>query len=118
MWQHATMPRHSKNRTAGLADSTHLKAFEKGETALCTVIIETSKGSRNKYAYDPDERIFAFEILPSSTFFEPGSSLQLDALGRDAARYPAFKHRQSVNRGRHTIHTGETWPSALHVPIL
>jgi inorganic pyrophosphatase len=64
------MPTRSKNRAAGLADPTHLKAFDKGETGLCTVIIETPKGSRNKYAYDPDERIFALKtVLPAGMAF-------------------------------------------------
>jgi predicted acyl esterase len=58
------------------------------------------------------------EILPSSTFFEAGSSLRLEILGRDAARYPAFNHGRRVNRGRHTIHTGGACPSALQVPVV
>jgi inorganic pyrophosphatase len=34
------------------------------------VIIETSKGSRNKYAYDPRERIFALrKVLPAGMAF-------------------------------------------------
>ena len=58
------------------------------------------------------------EILPSSTLFESASSLQLDILGRDAARYPAFKHGRNINRGRHAVHTGGAYPSALLAPLL
>jgi hypothetical protein len=39
------------------------------------------------------------EILASSTLFESGSSLAVEVLGRDAARYPGFRHRGTVNRG-------------------
>src|SRR6202050_2640523 len=57
-------------RGAGLADPTHLKAFDKDETDLVTVIIETPKGSRNKYAFDPEERIFALKnVLPAGMAF-------------------------------------------------
>lgn len=57
-------------RGAGLADPTRLKAFDKDETDLVTVIIETPKGSRNKYAFDPDERIFALtKVLPAGMAF-------------------------------------------------
>jgi predicted acyl esterase len=58
------------------------------------------------------------EILPSSTLFESGSSLVVEILGRDAARYPAFRHRRTVNRGNHTIHTGGSFDSQLLVPRL
>jgi inorganic pyrophosphatase len=57
-------------RGVGLADPTHLKAFDKDETDLVTVIIETPKGSRNKYAFDPEERIFALKkVLPAGMAF-------------------------------------------------
>jgi predicted acyl esterase len=53
------------------------------------------------------------EILPSATFFEAGSTLRLTIQGRDAARYPAFRHRELVNRGRHTIFSGGRYDSSL-----
>ena len=56
------------------------------------------------------------EVLASSTFFEAGSTLQLDVLGKDADLYPGFRHRPTVNRGWHSIHTGERWDSYLLVP--
>src|ERR1700722_12946419 len=57
-------------RAAGRADPTHLKAFDEDEAALITVIIETPKGSRNKYAFDPEERIFALKtVLPAGMAF-------------------------------------------------
>ncbi len=58
------------------------------------------------------------EILPSSTAFEAGSKLQLDVLGHDPARYPAFSHSGLVNRGRHTLHTGGEFDAHLLIPVI
>jgi hypothetical protein len=57
------------------------------------------------------------EIWPSATLFEAGSTLQLTIQGHDAARYPAFGHRELVNRGWHTIFTGGPHDSSLAVPL-
>ena len=57
------------------------------------------------------------EILPSSTVFEAGSRLEVWVLGRDAAKYPAFKHRRLVNRGTHVIYCGGKFDSHLLVPL-
>jgi inorganic pyrophosphatase len=63
------MVAHTK-RTAGLADPTHLQAFDDDNADLITVIIETPKGSRNKYAFDPEDRIFALKkVLPAGMEF-------------------------------------------------
>jgi predicted acyl esterase len=57
------------------------------------------------------------EVLPSSTAFEAGSTLRIDVSGRDPERYPAFRHRRTVNRGVHCIHTGGTYDSHLLAPF-
>lgn len=57
------------------------------------------------------------EIWPSATLFEAGSSLQLTIHGQDAVKYPAFRHRDSVNRGWHTIFTGGPCDSCLTIPL-
>ncbi len=45
-------------------------AFVKGEDALINVVIETPKGSRNKFAFDEDSWLFELtKILPSGTAF-------------------------------------------------
>src|ERR1700758_368420 len=62
------MAKRSKH-FAGLADPTRLPPFASKDADL-TVIIETPKGSRNKYAYDPEERIFALrKVLPAGMAF-------------------------------------------------
>lgn len=57
------------------------------------------------------------EVWPSATVFEAGSTLQLTIQGHDAAKYPAFRHRNLVNRGWHTVFTGGRYDSCLSVPL-
>lgn len=56
------------------------------------------------------------EIHPSSTFFEAGTILRLAVQGRDAASYPVFAHKKSVNHGKHLIHCGARHDSRLIIP--
>jgi inorganic pyrophosphatase len=58
------------NKTSSsLANPTSLKPLSKRDSVL-QVIIETPKGSRNKFAFDPDQRIFALKkVLPAGTVF-------------------------------------------------
>jgi inorganic pyrophosphatase len=52
-----------------LANPTQLKPIDKKDGAL-QVIVETPKGSRNKYAFDPDQGIFALKkVLPAGMTF-------------------------------------------------
>ena len=57
------------------------------------------------------------EILPSATLFRPGETLRVVIQGKDIYRYPRpliqARHEDSVNRGRHVIHTGDEYPSHL-----
>ena len=47
-----------KNGTgSALADPTRLKPFDASDKQMLRVVIETPKGSRNKFAFDPDERV-------------------------------------------------------------
>ena len=53
----------------GLQQPTNLKPLN-SETGLYQVIIETPKGSRNKFAYDMKQRIFSLKaILPAGMVF-------------------------------------------------
>ena len=52
-----------------LADPTKLKPLDKKE-GLLQVIIETPAGSRNKFAFDPEQEIFAVKkVLPAGMVF-------------------------------------------------
>jgi len=57
-------------KRSGLADPTRLKPFDSDDKKLLRVVIETPKGSRNKFAFDPDERIFELKkVLPAGMTF-------------------------------------------------
>src|SRR5579859_1892797 len=52
-----------------MADPTVLKLIDKREEIL-QVVIETPKGSRNKFAFDPDQRVFTLhKVLPAGMMF-------------------------------------------------
>lgn len=52
-----------------LSDPTRLKPIDKKD-GLLQVIIETPAGSRNKFAYDPDQGIFTLKaVLPAGMTF-------------------------------------------------
>jgi inorganic pyrophosphatase len=52
-----------------LSDPTRLKPIDKKD-GLLQVIIETPAGSRNKFAFDPDQGIFALKkVLPAGMVF-------------------------------------------------
>jgi predicted acyl esterase len=58
------------------------------------------------------------EILPSSTFFEAGTSFVLELRGRDITELPNFQHHRIFNCGKHTLFTGGEFPSRLLVPMI
>ena len=64
------------------------------------------------------------EIWPSGTLFEAGSRLKLIVQGTDIQKYsktrhPVYtRHEDSVNHGRHVIHTGGATDSYLLVPVM
>jgi len=52
-----------------LSDPTRLKPIDK-ESNLLQVIVETPAGSRNKFAFDPDQGIFSLKkVLPAGMVF-------------------------------------------------
>lgn len=53
-----------------LADPTRLKPVLDEKEPVLQVIVETPKGSRNKFAFDPDQEIFALKkVLPAGMVF-------------------------------------------------
>lgn len=63
------MSNKSRNGQPGLADPTTLKPFKK-KSDLLRVVVETPKGSRNKYAFDADEKVFTLKrVLPEGMAF-------------------------------------------------
>jgi|SRR5581483_3218786 len=63
------MSKNSKPPRGALADPTKLKPFPKKSDQI-RVVIETPKGSRNKYAFDPKQKIFELKaVLPAGMEF-------------------------------------------------
>ncbi|MFZ0293672.1 MAG: inorganic diphosphatase [Candidatus Sulfotelmatobacter sp.] len=60
-----------KNGTrSGLANPSRLKPFDAGDKQMLRVIIETPKGSRNKFAFNAEEHIFELKkVLPAGMAF-------------------------------------------------
>src|SRR3984885_2053839 len=58
------------SRKHGLADPSSLKPFASADKALLRVVIETPKGSRNKFALNADEHVFELKkVLPAGMEF-------------------------------------------------
>jgi inorganic pyrophosphatase len=58
------------SKKVGLADPTRLDPFHPDDKKLLRVVIETPKGSRNKFAYNPEERMFELtKVLPTGMTF-------------------------------------------------
>lgn len=60
----------AKKNKAAVAAPTVLKPFDEQDDSIVQVIIETPKGSRNKYKFDPDQRTFKLNrVLPDGMMF-------------------------------------------------
>jgi inorganic pyrophosphatase len=63
------MSKKSKNRNGAMANPTLLKPLSK-KNDLVRVVVETPKGSRNKYAFDPSQELFTLKkVLPAGMEF-------------------------------------------------
>jgi len=52
-----------------MADPTVLKPIDK-QAGILQVVVETPKGSRNKFAFDPEQRVFTLrKVLPAGMVF-------------------------------------------------
>ena len=59
-----------KKRQRSLADPSVLSPRDEADRRLFRVVVETPKGSRNKYAFDPDNRVFELKkVLPAGMAF-------------------------------------------------
>jgi predicted acyl esterase len=86
-------------------------------TAVAGSLTPAFDGDRESPVVPGDVMELNVEILPSSTWFEEGSSLVLELRGRDITELPNFQHHQIFNAGRHTLWSGAQRPSQLLVPI-
>ena len=57
-------------KKAALADPTQLEPFDSTDKQMLRVVIETPKGSRNKFAFNADDHIFELKkVLPAGMAF-------------------------------------------------
>src|SRR6202042_3113176 len=57
-------------KKAGLADPSRLEPFDSADKQMLRVVIETPKGSRNKFAFNADDHIFELKkVLPAGMAF-------------------------------------------------
>jgi inorganic pyrophosphatase len=60
----------TKNGNHSLADPSKLNPLDEDDGKQIKVIIETPKGSRNKFAFEPEERVFELKkVLPAGMTF-------------------------------------------------
>jgi predicted acyl esterase len=81
-------------------------------------LVPVFDGQREHEVKPGDVMELCVEILPSSTFFEAGSSIVLELRGQDITGLPNFQHHQVFNCGNHTVWCGEAFPSRLLVPLI
>jgi hypothetical protein len=66
----ARRPDEQEQRQRGLADPSRLKRLDADDKEMLRVVIENPKGSRNKFAFNPNEHIFELKkVLPSGMAF-------------------------------------------------
>src|SRR6266513_1038955 len=59
-----------KNGKNAGADLSRLNPFDSKDKQILRVVIETPKGSRNKFAFDPDQHVFELKkVLPAGMAF-------------------------------------------------
>lgn len=64
------MAKKKRNSGKSLADPSRLRPRVPGDKRMLRVVIETPKGSRNKFAFDHDEHIFELKkVLPAGMVF-------------------------------------------------
>jgi inorganic pyrophosphatase len=77
----------NKNRShlkASLADPSQLSPFDEDDDEIFTVVIETPRGSRNKYSFDPDQKVYILKkVLPAGMAFPYDFGFVPSTLGGD-----------------------------------
>src|SRR6476660_5284343 len=76
------MHRQVSNKT--MTDLIHLPHKLNLKTGICRTIIETPKGSRNKFKYDPESKLFMLGgLLPEGMMFPFDFGFVPSTLGED-----------------------------------
>src|SRR5438552_408391 len=94
----------------GLAEPTRLKPFDHNDKQMLRVVIETPKGSRNKFAFDPDEHLFELnKVLPSGLTFPYDFGFVLSTEGADGDPVDVLVLRRRTGIFRMRAHLSADW---------
>ena len=64
------MTNNNGRSNSALADPSRLKSVDPDDSEIVQVVIETPKGSRNKYAFDEEQKVFGLKkVLPAGMTF-------------------------------------------------
>ena len=78
------MPKKKKDKKATLANPSLLAPLDGDKSKIIQVVVETPKGSRNKYAFDEDQKVFALKkVLPAGMAFPYDFGFVPSTLGDD-----------------------------------
>src|ERR1700720_3957092 len=74
----------AKRKNGSVANPMRLAPLDAEDDEIIQVIIETPKGSRNKYAFDTDQKVFALnKVLPAGMAFPYDFGFIPSTLGED-----------------------------------
>jgi inorganic pyrophosphatase len=78
------MPKKRKKQKATMANPSLLVPLDGDKGKIIQVVVETPKGSRNKYAFDEDQKVFALKkVLPAGMAFPYDFGFVPSTLGED-----------------------------------
>src|SRR5258708_6619576 len=76
--------RKNGKRADALANPAQIENIDEKDSEIIQVVIETPKGSRNKYAFDQDQRVFELKkVLPAGMAFPYDFGFIPRTLGQD-----------------------------------
>ena len=76
--------KNNKTAPGTLADPSRLRSLDEDDKHIVQVVIETPKGSRNKYAFDTEQKVFALKkVLPAGMAFPYDFGFIPSTLGED-----------------------------------
>jgi len=99
---------------SGLADPSRLEPIvDDDDDEIIKVVIETPKGSRNKYAFDPEERTFTLKkVLPAGMTFPYDFGFVPSTLAEDGDPVDVLVLMDEPEHGRKSIQSAEEKPES------
>src|ERR1700676_557116 len=99
---------------SGLADPARLEPIvDDDDDEIIKVVIETPKGSRNKYAFDPEERTFTLKkVLAAGMTFPYDFGFVPSTLAEDGDPVDVLVLMDEPEHGRKSIQSAEEKPES------